>query len=150
MAFERTRVALALVALTASYACGGETEAATAGRLTMDPAAKGGDDRNGPYDVVPGWWKAAPEHDSVWTWGSASGVWPDTPDRILVVMWGDERRTDQRDADRTSQGAGGGGAGRQPERGSSATSSSSSTATATSPRTGRSGTRCSIVPTRST
>ena len=110
MAFERTRVALALVALTASYACGGETEAATAGRLSMDPAAKGGDDRNGPYDVVPGWWKAAPEHDSVWTWGSASGVWPDTPDRIFVVMWGDERRPDQR-VQTPGQGQGGGGGG---------------------------------------
>lgn len=54
--------------------------------------AKGGDDRNGPYDVVPGWWKPAPDHDSVWTWGSAAGVWPDTPDRIFVVMWGDQRR----------------------------------------------------------
>lgn len=82
---------LAILAGTA-YACGGETQAAPAGRLSMDPAAKGGDDRNGPYDVVPGWWKAAPEHDSVWTWGSAAGVWADTPDRVFVVMWGDERR----------------------------------------------------------
>ena len=53
---------------------------------------KGGDDRSGPYDVIPGWWKPAPDHDAMWTWGSAAGVWPDTPDRIFVVMWGDQRR----------------------------------------------------------
>src|SRR6056300_783935 len=58
--------------------------------------AKGGDDRNGPYDVIPGWWKPAPDHDETWTWGSAAGVWPDTPDRILVVMWGDQRRNSPR------------------------------------------------------
>src|SRR5687767_4281478 len=95
MAFERTRLALTLTLLAAASACTeGESQAApAAGRLSMDPAAKGGDDRNGAYDVVPGWWKAAPEHDSIWTWGSASGVWADTPDRIFVVMWGDQRRT---------------------------------------------------------
>jgi hypothetical protein len=60
---------------------------------------KGGDDRNGPYDVVPGWWKPAPDHDSTWTWGSAAGVWPDTPDRVLVVMWGDQRRQPRPGAD---------------------------------------------------
>lgn len=57
---------------------------------------KGGDDRNGPYDVIPGWWKPAPDHDETWTWGSAAGVWPDTPDRVLVVMWGDQRRNSPR------------------------------------------------------
>ncbi len=57
---------------------------------------KGGDDRNGPYDVIPGWWKPAPDHDETWTWGSAAGVWPDTPDRVLVVMWGDQRRESPR------------------------------------------------------
>ena len=57
--------------------------------------AKGGDDRNGPYDVIPGWWKPASDHNETWTWGSAAGVWPDTPDRVLVVMWGDERREPQ-------------------------------------------------------
>ncbi|MSR36893.1 MAG: hypothetical protein EXR95_09705 [Gemmatimonadetes bacterium] len=92
MALQRIGLGLTLIATAVVAACGGETKAATASRLSMDPASKGGDDRNGPYDVVPGWWKAAPEHDSVWTWGSASGVWADTPDRILVVMWGDERR----------------------------------------------------------
>ena len=37
-------------------------------------AVKGGDDRNGGYDAVPNWWKPAPEHDSVWTWGEVSGL----------------------------------------------------------------------------
>ena len=59
-------------------------------------AGKGGDDRNGPYGVIPGWWKPAPDHDETWTWGSAAGVWPDTPDRVLVVMWGDQRRNSPR------------------------------------------------------
>jgi hypothetical protein len=87
-------VGVLLGASLALTACGGETQAAPAsGRLgAVAAATKGGDDRNGPYDVVPGWWKPAPDHDSIWTWGSASGVWPDTPDRILVVMWGDQRR----------------------------------------------------------
>ncbi len=64
---------------------------------------KGGDDRNGPYDVIPGWWKPAPDHDETWTWGSAAGVWPDTPDRILVVMWGDQRRESPRGEDNELQ-----------------------------------------------
>ena len=70
----------------------GEAEAPD---VRLGATAKGGDDRSGPYDVVPGWWKPAPDHDATWTWGSASGVWPDTPNRVLVVMWGDQRRQGQ-------------------------------------------------------
>ena len=50
---------------------------------------KGGDDRTGAYDAVPGWWKPAPDHFDGWTWGEVSGVAVDNPDRILVVVWGD-------------------------------------------------------------
>lgn len=50
---------------------------------------KGGDDRTGAYDAVPGWWRPAPDHVDGWTWGEVSGVAVDTPDRILVAVWGD-------------------------------------------------------------
>lgn len=50
---------------------------------------KGGDDRTGAYDAVPGWWKPAPDHVDGWTWGEVSGVAVDNPDRILVAVWGD-------------------------------------------------------------
>ena len=93
----RTRVPLLLVGLIAS-AC--QTDAPDA-RFTS--AAKGGDDRSGPYDVIPGWWKPAPDHDATWTWGSAAGVWPDTPDRIFVVMWGDQRRQPEPGAENERQ-----------------------------------------------
>ena len=101
MELKRIGLGLTLAAAVAASACMGEPEA-TVGRLGA--TAKGGDDRSGPYDVVPGWWKPAPDHDSIWTWGSASGVWPDTPDRVLVVMWGDQRRPGQRIPGQGGQG----------------------------------------------
>jgi hypothetical protein len=93
MEVKRIGLGLTLLAAVAASACMVESEAPI-GRLGA--TAKGGDDRSGPYDVVPGWWQPAPDHDSIWTWGSAAGVWPDTPDRVLVVMWGDQRRPGQR------------------------------------------------------
>ena len=101
MKLKRIGMSLALVAAMAASACMSESES-PGSRLGM--TAKGGDDRSGPYDVVPGWWKPAPEHDSIWTWGSAAGVWPDTPDRVLVVMWGDQRRPGQRIPGQGGQG----------------------------------------------
>ena len=92
MEVKRIGLGLTLLAAVATSACMVESETPI-GRLGT--TAKGGDDRNGPYDIVPGWWKPAPDHDSTWTWGSASGAWPDTPDRVLVVMWGDQRRQSQ-------------------------------------------------------
>jgi peptidylamidoglycolate lyase len=80
------------------------TTAAVGGCATDDQAApapdkragnadfvttKGGDDRTGPYDVVPGWWKQAPNHDEEWSWGQVAGVAVDNPNRILVVTRGD-------------------------------------------------------------
>ena len=90
MGLARIGKGLTLVALAALTACVAENQAAS----TQDaaPKVKGGDDRSGPYDVVAGWWKPAPDHDTIWGWGSASGIWPDTPDRILAVIWGDSRR----------------------------------------------------------
>lgn len=51
--------------------------------------SKGGDDRTGEYAAVENWWKAAPDHDDRWTWGQVSGVAVDSPDRIIVAIWGD-------------------------------------------------------------
>jgi len=56
---------------------------------------KGGDDRTGAYEPVTAWWKPAPDHVGEWTWGEVSGVAVDTPDRIIVAVWGD--RNDQGD-----------------------------------------------------
>lgn len=91
MVLKRISLGLILVATLLSTACVVENELPSS-RFEI---TKGGDDRNGPYDVIPGWWKPAPDHDETWTWGQAAGVWPDTPDRILVTIWGDQRRNPQ-------------------------------------------------------
>jgi sugar lactone lactonase YvrE len=87
----RSQAAATLLLLLGSsmavFACTGEEpEAATAASGTI---VKGGDDRTGAYEAVPGWWKPAPDHDERWTWGEVSGVAVDTPDRIIVAIWGD-------------------------------------------------------------
>ncbi len=91
MPLNRFRHALLLSVTLVLSACIADNQS-SGGRF---PVAKGGDDRSGPYTVIPGWWKPASDHDQTWTWGQAAGVWPDTPDRILVVMWGDQRRQAQ-------------------------------------------------------
>ena len=83
---------LAVVAMAVLPACGGENRSVS---VTTEAEAeraftKGGDDRTGPYEVVEGFWKAAPDHDDEWGWGSVSAVAADTPDRILVGIWGDQ------------------------------------------------------------
>ncbi len=83
--------ALAAAALIASTACA-EPRGAAPGSGSDGAVFKGGDDRTGGYDAVDGWWKPAPDHDDVWTWGQVSGVAADTPDRILVAIWGDRDR----------------------------------------------------------
>ena len=50
---------------------------------------KGGDERTGPYDVVEGWWKPAPNHDDEWSWGQVAGLAVDNSERIIVVTRGD-------------------------------------------------------------
>ena len=92
------------IALLVAGSAAAQSEPSIGWTAAADPAKKGGDDRNGPYDLIAGWWKPAPDHDSIWTYGSASGVWPDTPDRVLVVFWGDQRRNPIR-----APGGGGGG-----------------------------------------
>jgi peptidylamidoglycolate lyase len=84
-------VAGVAVIVARSFALVAGDDAIRAQRAPM----KGGDDRNGAYDAVPNWWKPAPEHDTVWTWGEVSGLAADTPDRIIVAVWGDRNRQNQ-------------------------------------------------------
>ncbi len=63
---------------------------------------KGGDDRTGAYDPVPGWWKPAPDHTDEWTWGEVSGVAVDNPDRVIVGIWGDRDETGRERPDGTN------------------------------------------------
>ena len=85
---------LLVVALVVCSACVGENQAAqdlgSRGAIT-----KGGDDRTGEYEAVENWWKPAPDHEGPWTWGEVSGVAVDTPDRIIVGVWGDRNAQGQ-------------------------------------------------------
>lgn len=90
--FHQHSRTLALALLAAGLAmlsgCVGVNEAAPQAD-SPGTFAKGGDDRTGEYEAVDGWWKPAPDHQDPWTWGQVSGVAADTPDRIIVVIWGD-------------------------------------------------------------
>ena len=85
---------LLIVALVVYSACAGENQVAqdlgSRGAIT-----KGGDDRTGEYEAVENWWKPAPDHEGPWTWGEVSGVAVDTPDRIIVGVWGDRNAQGQ-------------------------------------------------------
>ena len=80
-----------MVVLTGLWSCGGTGEPETESSVANPPSAvaKGGDGRFGDYESVSGWWKMAPEHDDRWTWGNVSGLAVDSPDRIIVAVWGD-------------------------------------------------------------
>jgi hypothetical protein len=87
MRAQRTGLALVLACMAMSGCA--DTQAQTAQR----PVKKGGDDRTGDYIPAPeGWWKEAPNHDERYTWGQASGVVADGPNRILVGFTGDRAR----------------------------------------------------------
>ncbi|MDP6582300.1 MAG: hypothetical protein QF681_16730 [Vicinamibacterales bacterium] len=90
---SRFLLASALVGLCA---CSGETAMAPLDAEPQRDFVKGGDGRNGGYESVPGWWKPAPDHDAPWTWGEVSGVAVDTPDRIIVAVWGDRNADGER------------------------------------------------------
>ncbi len=86
---RRSGVATLLVAgLVTLSGCATDSQAASEaeGQARVE---KGGDDRTGEYAAVEGWWKPAPDHEAPWTWGEVSAVAVDTPDRILVGIWGD-------------------------------------------------------------
>jgi hypothetical protein len=80
-----------LIVVAAVSVCAAELAA----QAPVAKERKGGDDRNGAYTAVADWWKPAPEHDATWTWGEVSGVAADTPDRIIVAVWGDRNRQNQ-------------------------------------------------------
>lgn len=86
MRLERTGAALVLAAVAALL---GAVATPAAAQYGPGGSRKGGDGRTGMYDVVPNWWKAAPNHDAGWTWGQVSGLAVDNPNRILVVTRGD-------------------------------------------------------------
>ncbi|HIF05407.1 MAG TPA: hypothetical protein EYQ64_00185, partial [Gemmatimonadetes bacterium] len=87
--FSRIHAALSLaIGLVVLQACGGESQSAPESG-SQAAIVKGGDDRTGEYEAVEDWWKPAPDHEGPWGWGEVSGVAVDTPDRILVGIWGD-------------------------------------------------------------
>ncbi len=95
MRVERAGVAFVLAAGLAVLAgCAGENQTAPPQSVSQG-VVKGGDDRAGEYEGVENWWKPAPDHDGPWTWGQVSGVAVDTPDRIIVAVWGDRNAEGQ-------------------------------------------------------
>ena len=80
-------VSILTIGVVALAACaeGGPGASASA----SESVVKGGDDRTGEYDAVADWWGPAPDHIGPWTWGQVSGVAVDSPDRIIVAIWGD-------------------------------------------------------------
>ena len=88
--YARSEPKIALKSALAVSACEDGDRAAVAEMGGANGGfVKGGDDRTGPYDPVPGWWKAAPDHDNEWGWGQVAGVAVDHADRIIVVTRGD-------------------------------------------------------------
>ncbi len=64
---------------------------------------KGGDSRNGDYAAPANWWKPAVNHKDGLTWGEVSGLVADTPDRIIVGVWGDrDAKTHEKKQDNTN------------------------------------------------
>ena len=82
-------VLLTTAGLAGLAACAGEPTTPVPAPDPPRAGAKGGDGRAGDYQAVAGWWKPAADHDDTWTWGEVSGVAVDTPDRIIVAVWGD-------------------------------------------------------------
>ncbi len=88
MRFRPRRIGLVVTSAVTLVGCGGEGAPAN-GASASSALIKGGDERTGAYDAVPGWWKPAPDHIGPWTWGEVSGVAVDNPNRIIVAVWGD-------------------------------------------------------------
>jgi peptidylamidoglycolate lyase len=56
------------------------------------PGEKGGQDTWGPYEVVADWPKplsSMPGHDPKWSWGSAEGIYAESPNRIYLFQRGE-------------------------------------------------------------
>ena len=85
----RAIAGLAAAGLAGLAACAAEPSTPVVAPDPPPAIVKGGDGRTGGYEAVGGWWKPAADHDETWTWGEVSGVAVDTPDRIIVAVWGD-------------------------------------------------------------
>jgi hypothetical protein len=73
------------------------TAAALVGSLSA-PALlqeKGGDDRTGPYDVVPGWPQPLGYAKPGYIWGSTGGVFAESPNRIFIANRGELKLPDK-------------------------------------------------------
>ena len=102
------RLGLALVLAAGLAGCGAENQSQAAG-----DGVKGGSDETGEYIAAVDYWKPAPDHtdpaacpgggrgggggaqastDPCWVWGEVSGMAADSPDRIIVAVWGDRDR----------------------------------------------------------
>lgn len=56
------------------------------------PGTKGGQDTWGPYEVVADWPKplsSMPGHDPKWSWGSAEGIYAESPNRVYLFERGE-------------------------------------------------------------
>jgi hypothetical protein len=104
MRVERFGVTAVTLGLLALAGCVGQSQTSggaglSASRTSTGAGAaaivKGGDERNGPYDSPPNWWKPAADHTDGWTWGEVSGLAADTPNRIVVAIWGDRNAQGQ-------------------------------------------------------
>ena len=56
---------------------------------------KGGDDRTGPYDVVPGWPQPLAFAKPGYIWGSSGGIFAETPNRIFIANRGELKLPDK-------------------------------------------------------
>ena len=79
------QTAVFAIGIAALHGCANEPQAAP----ESDAVVKGGDERSGAYDGAPDYWQPAPDHEGPWVWGEVSGVAADTPDRVMVAVWGD-------------------------------------------------------------
>jgi hypothetical protein len=97
MRVQRIGLPLVLAAWLALLpGCVAENQAATSDEAgSASGVVKGGDERNGEYDAAANWWKPAADHQDGWTWGEVSGLAADTPDRIIVAVWGDRNAQNQ-------------------------------------------------------
>jgi len=66
---------------------------------------KGGDDVTGPYDVVPNWPQPLALAKPGYIWGSAGGVFAESPDRILIANRGELKLPPQDKLPRNFTGA---------------------------------------------
>ena len=81
----------ALLAPAALLSCTSQTSGSAGDSLTSEatlPQEKGGEEEFGPYEPVGNWPQPLVDHDG-WTWGSTSGVYAETPDRIWIAQRGE-------------------------------------------------------------